>query len=62
MVLIFGMALAGWAQERADRKALARTRHPLSALSDHERVTLYREATELRESAYASRSSWHVTG
>lgn len=62
LVLIFGMALTSWARNRADEKAMARTRHPLSALSDHERVQLYREATELREHAYASRSSWHVTG
>lgn len=62
LVMIFGMALTAWAQGRADQKAMARTRHPLSALNDHERAELYRQASELREQNYASRSRWHVTG
>lgn len=62
LVMVFGMALADWARKRADQKAMARDRHPLSALSDHERATLYREATQLREQTYAGLGRWHVTG
>lgn len=62
LVMIFGMALAGWARNRADQKAMARTRHPLSALSDNERAELYTEASRLRDQAYASRANWHVIG
>ncbi|HEU4808571.1 MAG TPA: hypothetical protein VFT01_09935 [Homoserinimonas sp.] len=62
LVLVFGISLANWARNRADQKALARTRHPLSALSDSERVELYREASQLRDQAYAGRANWHVIG
>ncbi|MHA6694435.1 hypothetical protein [Homoserinimonas sp. A520] len=62
LVLVIGMALASWARNRADQKAIARTRHPLSALSDSERAELYREASRLRDQAYASRANWHVIG
>jgi hypothetical protein len=57
-----GMALESWAQGRADQKAMARTRSPLAGLSDHEQAKLFREATLLREQAYADRARWHVTG
>ncbi|MEX1078794.1 MAG: hypothetical protein WED09_06770 [Homoserinimonas sp.] len=62
LVMILGVTLANWARNRADQKAMVRTRHPLSALSDHERVELYREATRLRDQAYAGRGNWHVIG
>jgi hypothetical protein len=62
LAMILGLAMASWARNRADQKAMARSRHPLAALSDQERVELYREATQLREHAYANRSGWHVVG
>jgi hypothetical protein len=70
LVMVVGLALESWALSHADRKALGhadqkamvRTRSPLSALSDYEQVSLYREATQLREQAYADRARWHVTG
>lgn len=62
LVMVVGLALESWAQSHADQKAMVRARSPLSALSDHEQVSLYREATQLREQAYADRARWHVTG
>jgi hypothetical protein len=61
-VMILGLALESWAQHRADQKALARTRSPLSGLSRHEQQLLFREATLLREQAIADRGRWHVIG
>jgi hypothetical protein len=60
LVLVVGMALSSWARSRADHKAMTRKPTPLAELSDHERMQLYREATELRDGAYASRALYHV--
>jgi hypothetical protein len=62
MVMVLGVTLESWAQSRADRKALARERSPLAALSDHEQAMLYREATQVRDQTYADRARWHVIG
>jgi len=62
LVMVLGLTLESWAQARADQKALARRRTPLSGLSDHEQSLLFREATELREQAIADRGRWHVIG
>jgi hypothetical protein len=62
LVMLTGVTMTNWAQRRADRKAMARSSTPLAGLSDHERVQLYREATALRDGAYAELSRYHVIG
>ena len=62
LVMLAGTTMASWAQEHADRKAMARQSTPLGGLSDHERAQLYREATALRDKAYSARSLYHVIG
>lgn len=61
-VMLIGMAMTSWASERADSKEMRRRRSPLSNLSDAERADLYREATALRDAAYAERARWHAIG
>lgn len=61
-VMLVGEALAEWARERADLKAMKRSRSPLAGLSDWEVAALYREAAVLRDGASADRARWHVIG
>ena len=61
-VMLLGLAMTRWATERADTKAMSRHRSPLANLSDWERADLYREATALREAAYAERARYHAIG
>ena len=62
LVMVVGTTLSNWAQEHADRKAMARRSTPLSALSAHEQAQLHREASALRDEAYSARSLYHVIG
>lgn len=61
-VMVLGNAMTDWAQHHADAKAMRRRRGSLAYLSDAERADLYREATALREAAYAGRVQWHAIG
>ena len=61
-VMLLGLAMTRWARERADAKAMSRRRSPLANLSDAERADLYREATALRDAAYAERARYHAIG
>lgn len=61
-VMLIGTAMTNWARERAEAKAMSRRRSALSNLSDAERADLYREATALRDAAYAERARWHAIG